>query len=284
MPANIKVMDIMRKDVAYATLPGSRDEVHSLLKAKKVSGVPVLKDGKVVGIVSRANLLKKPEEEQLALLMTRNPITISPNEDIAVASKILLENNIRRLPVVEDERLVGIISVADIVAAIADMNITDHVGKYMNPVSVPVWTDTPLNVVARIMELARTKAVTVIDNHLEVVGIITDRDIINASIIEDTVEMSDMSSGNDDDDWTWESMRDTMSIYYNVARVKVPEIPAKSIMVTDLIKAAFISSVSECALKMKRNRIDQMPIVNANQRFLGLLKDRNLLHAIKDTE
>ena len=284
MPANIKVMDIMRKDVAYATLPGSRDEVHSLLKAKRVSGVPVLKDGKVVGIVSRANLLKKPEEEQLALLMTRNPITISPNEDIAVASKILLENNIRRLPVVEDERLVGIISVADIVAAIADMNITDHVGKYMNPVSVPVWTDTPLNVVARIMELARTKAVTVIDNHLEVVGIITDRDIINASIIEDTVEMSDMSSGNDDDDWTWESMRDTMSIYYNVARVKVPEIPAKSIMVTDLIKAAFISSVSECALKMKRNRIDQMPIVNANQRFLGLLKDRNLLHAIKDTE
>lgn len=284
MPANIKVMDIMRKDVAYATLPGSRDEVHSLLKAKKVSGVPVLKDGKVVGIVSRANLLKKPEEEQLALLMTRNPITISPNEDIAVASKILLENNIRRLPVVEDERLVGIISVADIVAAIADMNITDHVGKYMNPVSVPVWTDTPLNVVARIMELARTKAVTVIDNHLEVVGIITDRDIINASIIEDTVEMSDMSSGNDDDDWTWESMRDTMSIYYNVARVKVPEIPAKNIMVTDLIKAAFISSVSECALKMKRNRIDQMPIVNANQRFLGLLKDRNLLHAIKDTE
>lgn len=284
MPANIKVMDIMRKDVAYATLPGSRDEVHSLLKAKRVSGVPVLKDGKVVGIVSRANLLKKPEEEQLALLMTRNPITISPNEDIAVASKILLENNIRRLPVVEDERLVGIISVADIVAAIADMNITDHVGKYMNPVSVPVWTDTPLNVVARIMELARTKAVTVIDNHLEVVGIITDRDIINASIIEDTVEMSDMSSGNDDDDWTWESMRDTMSIYYNVARVKVPEIPAKNIMVTDLIKAAFISSVSECALKMKRNRIDQMPIVNANQRFLGLLKDRNLLHAIKDAE
>lgn len=284
MPANIKVMDIMRKDVAYATLPGSRDEVHSLLKAKRVSGVPVLKDGKVVGIVSRANLLKKPEEEQLALLMTRNPITISPNEDIAVASKILLENNIRRLPVVEDERLVGIISVADIVAAIADMNITDHVGKYLNPVSVPVWTDTPLNVVARIMELARTKAVTVIDNHLEVVGIITDRDIINASIIEDTVEMSDMSSGNDDDDWTWESMRDTMSIYYNVARVKVPEIPAKNIMVTDLIKAAFISSVSECALKMKRNRIDQMPIVNANQRFLGLLKDRNLLHAIKDAE
>jgi CBS domain-containing protein len=52
------------------------------------------------------------------------------------------------------------------------------------------------------------------------------------------------------------------------------------IMVKDLVKAAYISGVSECALKMKRNRIDQIPIVNANQRFLGLLRDRNLLRAI----
>jgi CBS domain-containing protein len=284
MLQSVKVMDIMRTDVAYATLPGSRDEVHSLLKEKRVSGVPVLKDGKVVGIVSRANLLKNPEEEQLALLMTRNPITIEPHVDITVAAKILLENNIRRLPVVEDGKLLGIISVADIIAVLADMNIVEHVGQYLNPVSVPVWTDSPLNVVARIMELAKTKAVPVIDSQLEVVGIITDRDIINASIIEDTVEMADMSNGADDDEWTWESMRDTMSIYYSVSRVKVPPIPAKDIMVKDLIKAAYISGVSECALKMKRNRIDQIPIVNANQRFLGLLRDRNLLRAIVNNQ
>lgn len=284
MPKNVKVMDIMRTDVAYATLPGSRDEVHSLLKEKRVSGVPVLKDGKVVGIVSRANLLKNPEEEQLALLMTRNPITIEPHVDITVASKILLESNIRRLPVVEDEKLVGILSVADIIAVLAEMNIVEHVGQYLSPSSVPVWTDTPLNVVARIMELARTKAVPVIDSRLEVVGIITDRDIINASIIEDTVEMADMSNGADDDEWTWESMRDTMSIYYSVSRVKVPSVPAKDIMVKDLVKAAYISGISECALKMKRNRIDQIPIVNANQRFLGLLRDRNLLKAIVNSD
>ncbi|MBN2110294.1 MAG: CBS domain-containing protein [Methanosarcinaceae archaeon] len=280
MPKNVKVMDIMRTDVAYATLPGSRDEVHVILKDKRVSGVPVLKDGKVVGIVSRANLLRNPEEEQLALLMTRDPITINPSVDITVASRILLENGIRRLPVVEDSKLCGIISVADIVAVLAEMNIPDHVGQYLNQVSVPVWTDTPLNVVARIMELAKSKAVPVIDSDLEVVGIITDRDVISASVIEDSVEVADMSNGSDDDEWTWESMRDTMSIYYSVSRVKVPDIPARDVMVSDLVKAAYISGVSECALKMKRNRIDQIPIVNANQRFLGLLKDRNLLKAI----
>ncbi len=284
MPKNIKVSDIMKKEVAYATLPGSRDEIHVLLKEKKVSGVPVLKEGKVVGVVSRANLLKNPEEEQLALLMTRNPILIEPDLDITKAAKILLDNDIRRLPVVKDEKLVGIISVADIIASIAEMGINDHVGQYLSPYVVPVWTDTPLNVAARIMELAGSKAVPVIDSALEVVGIITDRDIISASIIEDSVEMSDMSNGSDDDEWTWESMRDTMSIYYSVSRVKVPSIPVKDIMVSDLVKAAYISGVSECALKMKRNRIDQVPIVNANQIFVGLLRDRNLMEAILNSE
>lgn len=282
MPKNIKVSDIMKTNVAYATIPGSRDEVYTLLKDKKVSGMPVLKDGKVVGIVSRANLLKNPEEEQLALLMTRDPIVIDPDTDITVASKVLLDNDIRRLPVVNCDKLIGIISVADIVAAIAEMGIDDHVGQYLSPTVVPVWTDTPLNVTARIMELAKSKAAPVIDSNLEVVGIITDRDIINASIIEDSVEMSDMSSGSDEDEWTWESIRDTLSIYYSVSKVKVPDIPVKNIMVTDLVKAAYISGVSECALKMKRGRIDQIPIVNANQKFLGLLRDRNIMQAIAE--
>lgn len=284
MPKNTKVSDIMKKEVAFATLPGSRDEVHTLLKDKRVSGVPVLKDSKVVGIVSRANLLNNPEEEQLALLMTRDPLTIDPDVDITVAAKMLLENNIRRLPVVREDKLMGIMSVADIVAAIAEMEIVEHVGQYIDPTVVPIWTETPLNVAARVMELAKSKAAPVIDSDLEVVGIITDRDVISASVIEDSVEMSDMSNGSDDDEWTWESMRDTMSIYYSVSRVKVPNTPIKNVMVKEIVKAAYISGVSECALKMKRNKIDQIPVVNANQRFLGLLRDRNLMKAIIDME
>lgn len=49
MPKNIFIEDIMVRDVACATLPGSRDEVLKILKNKHISGVPVLKDSKVVG-------------------------------------------------------------------------------------------------------------------------------------------------------------------------------------------------------------------------------------------
>ena len=280
MPKNTIIEEIMVRDVTCATLPGSRDEVLKILKDKHISGVPVLKDNKVVGLVTRTNLLKKPEEEQLALLMARDPTTIAPDADITDAARLLLDNRIRRLPVVENDKLVGLVTIADLIGSMADLNMSGPIGQYLNNGVVPVWNETPLPVVARVMELAHVKAAPVLDSNLDLVGIISDRDIISASVIEDTVEMSDMSAGADDDAWTWESMRDTMSIYYSVSRIKVPNIIAKDIMVKDPITAASISGVSDCARKMKRSKIDQMPVVNANQKLLGILRDRDLLKAL----
>jgi CBS domain-containing protein len=284
MPKNIFIEDIMVRDVASATLPGSRDEVLKILKNKHISGVPVLKDSKVVGIVTRTNLLQNPEEEQLALLMTRNPITISPGSDLQTAARLLIEHGIRRLPVVDEGKLVGLVTVADVVGTIADMNIDIPIKDYVEKEVVAIYSETPLPVVARIMELASVKAVPVLDANLELIGIISDRDIISASVIEDSVEVSDMSAGQDDDAWTWESMRDTMSIYYSVSRIKVPNMIANDVMIREPITATYIASVSDCARKMKRNRIDQIPIINSNRKLQGLLRDYDLLKPLIDAE
>lgn len=284
MPKSIFIEDIMVRDVAGVTLPGSRDEVLKILKNKHISGVPVLKDSKVVGIVTRTNLLQNPEEEQLALLMTRNPITTSPGSDLQAAARLLLENHIRRLPVVDEGKLVGLVTVADVVGTIADMNIDIPIKDYVEKEVVAIYSQTPLPVVARIMELASVKAVPVLDSNLELVGIISDRDIIAASTIEDSVEVSDMSAGSDDDAWTWESMRDTMSIYYSVSRIKVPNLIANDIMIREPITATYITSVSDCARKMKRSRIDQVPIINSNRKLQGLLRDHDLLKPLIDSE
>ena len=284
MPKNIFIEDIMVRDVACATLPGSRDEVLKILKNKHISGVPVLKDSKVVGIVTRTNLLQNPEEEQLALLMTRDPTTISPGSDLQAAARLLLQHGIRRLPVVDDGKLVGLVTVADVVGTIADMNIDIPIKDYVEKEVVAIYSETPLPVVARIMELAGVKAVPVLDAALELIGIISDRDVISASVIEDSVEMSDMSAGQDDDAWTWESMRDTMSIYYSVSRIKVPNLSGSDVMIREPITATYIASVSDCARKMKRNRIDQIPIINSNRKLQGLLRDHDLLKPLIESE
>jgi CBS domain-containing protein len=281
-PENICVEDVMIGEVASARLPGSRDEVLEILKTKHISGVPIVKNGELLGIVTRTDLLKNPEEEQIALIMTRNPVTIPPGKSIAEAARLILGNNIRRLPVVENGKLLGILTIADIVGAIAKMNITTPISDYFGNHVVTVWSETPISIVGVIMELADVKAVPILDLNLALVGVASDKDLIGASIIEDRTEVSNMSSGSDDDAWTWESLRDTMSLYYSVSKIKLPNYPIKDIIKYKGEPETVVSSsqVSESAKKMRRKRLDQIPVITSSRNLLGLLRDKDLLKAI----
>ncbi|NLI62505.1 MAG: CBS domain-containing protein [Methanosarcinaceae archaeon] len=281
----LKVEDIMVKDVYSASLPGTRDDVLDILRNKNISGVPVLKDDKVVGIVSRTNILKNPEEEQLALIMSRNPITINLGSTIFDAARLLYEKKIRRLPVVENGKLKGLITTSDVISSISKMGIDSQIKPYVKENVYTIWTGTPLSIVSYQMQLADVKACPVIDSDMNLAGILSDRDIVSASVIEDRVEKSDMSSGTDDDDWTWESMRDILNIYYSVSKVRLP--PGKvasDLMVKNPITAMPISKVGDCALRMRRNKIDQMPIVDTDGKLCGILRDHDLLKALIDAE
>ena len=71
------VSDFMSTDVVTVEIPGNRDDVLKILKRTGISGVPVLKEGRLVGIITRRDLLSKSEETQLGLLMTSDPVTIA---------------------------------------------------------------------------------------------------------------------------------------------------------------------------------------------------------------
>ena len=116
--------DFMTKDVVTVEIPSSRDDVLRILKRTGISGVPVVKgeEKKLLGIVTRKDILRKPEETQIALLMTSEPLTIEPETDIAEAARIMTEMRIRRLPVIDKGNLVGILSASDIISAVATMS------------------------------------------------------------------------------------------------------------------------------------------------------------------
>ena len=282
MPQYTKVEDMMIRNVAYTTLPGSRDEILEILKEKHVSGVPVVKNNEVVGIVTRTDLLKNPEEEQLAILMTRDPITVSPEQSMVEASVIILNYGIRRLPVVEDNILVGIITLADIIGAIANFNITQPIQELMDGKTVVVWDKTPVSIVGMIMEMSEAKAAPVVNLSREVLGVICDKDLINMSVIEDYTEHSDMSAGSGEDEWTWESMRDTMSLYYSVSRIKLPDSPVAEVMKYKRNPVTVVPSttVSDAARIMKRNHINQIPVLSADNKLEGMIYDFDLLKAL----
>lgn len=276
----ITVRDIMVEDVAYVTVPGKREEVMEIFKEKYISGVPVVKDGKVVGAVTRQDLLRKPVEEQIALLMTRNPFVISPEATIAEAAKVIRSRGIRRLPVVDGKNLVGIVTVADFIREIATWEDKTPVSDYIRNKTLALWDEMPLSVAGRLMELARAKAVPVLNSAFEIVGLMSDQDLINAAVIEEGIGRSDVSSGSDGDEWSLDGMRDTKKLYYSVSRIRLPDKLVKDIMVKEVVTATRNFGVSACAKKMSEGRFDQLPVISARGKLIGMLIDRDLLRVL----
>lgn len=86
--------------------------------------LPVVSDGKLVGIVSDRDLREHRghlEQVKLNGIMTERPVTVTPESTIEAAAQIMLERQIGGLPVVADGKLVGLITSSDIMRAFLDV-------------------------------------------------------------------------------------------------------------------------------------------------------------------
>ena len=98
-----------------------RDAVN-LLAERKIGALPVLRAGRVAGIMSERDIIYCLKSDGAAVLdwpvekiMTAPAITVEPSADILGALSLMTRRRIRHLPVVEDERLVGLVSIGDLV-------------------------------------------------------------------------------------------------------------------------------------------------------------------------
>lgn len=99
-----------------------RDAV-KLLAENKIGSLPVTRQGKVAGIMSERDIVYCLAREGAAVLdfrvervMTAPAITVTPDVPVLSALSTMSRRRIRHLPVVEDERLIGIVSIGDLVA------------------------------------------------------------------------------------------------------------------------------------------------------------------------
>lgn len=144
----MKAHAIMSRNVITATPAKPVREIAALMTEKRISGIPVVSaDGKVVGIVSESDLLRRSEigteptrkwwlnffsdPDALARqytkthglraedVMTRPVISVSEDADLSEIASTLERQKIKRLPVLRDGKLVGIISRADLVRALS---------------------------------------------------------------------------------------------------------------------------------------------------------------------
>jgi CBS domain-containing protein len=109
------------------------DQVKTILKSVGEPGptmLPVLEKGKLVGVVTKADLLPLVKSrEQLESIMQRKLHVISPDDRVIHARRVMINEGIARLPVVEKNKLVGIISDIEIALAFASLKKSFSVGK-----------------------------------------------------------------------------------------------------------------------------------------------------------
>jgi CBS domain-containing protein len=154
----MKAADIMISNVITVTADSDVVEVAKTLLSNRISGVPVIdKSGRIVGIVSEGDLLRRAEvgterhrswwlqlltsKETLAQdfvqshgrkvgdVMTRGVVTVAPDTPLSDVATALEKHGIKRVPVVKDGKLVGIVSRANLLQALASMRKDVQPGK-----------------------------------------------------------------------------------------------------------------------------------------------------------
>lgn len=275
----MKVEEVMSTDLIVGYVPGTVKSALNLLAKHNVSGMPILKKDtkKVVGILTRTDIFKNADEEQLALIMSKEVHSVTNDQDIKDAAKLLLEKRIHGLPVVNKKKnLVGIISPKDVLKVLSDKNERETENYFTNIVA-PTYQDTPINIAMEIINITNENALPVLNDELKLSGIVTDGDLFKLSHIHESVSQTNMGMGGDEDQWTWEGIRDTVRLHYSTSEVTLPQIPVKEIMITDVVKGFKNTTVSEIANSMLKHDISHIPIVDANDRLIGMISDIDLM-------
>jgi len=124
LPTDRKIVpDVIKspQDLATVTPDISVAEVSALMTDRRIGAILVLEKGKLAGIFTERDALTRvlakgvdPAATAVGKVMTRNPDTIQPTESVQTALDLMAERGYRHLPVIDDGKLYGIISIRDL--------------------------------------------------------------------------------------------------------------------------------------------------------------------------
>ena len=117
----MKIRKLMVKDVITLQTGASAYDAVKLMNKNGIGCLVALDNGKIVGILTESDLLervlekcKNPKETRVSEIMTRQVIVGKPDMQLVEAARLMFENKVKKLPIVERNRLAGIVTLTDI--------------------------------------------------------------------------------------------------------------------------------------------------------------------------
>jgi CBS domain-containing protein len=281
----VKVKEVMKTEFARASVPGNRDTVLQIMSEHGNTAIPLVKKDteELAGMVSRLDLMRKPEEDQSALLMDRDPPVIAQSNDIKDAVRILLQEGIRRLPVIDSKRrLKGMLTVHQVIRKVISVKYTEElITPFVERKVTAVWENTPIQAAYTIMRLASTDVLPVISEKGDLVGIISVTDIMNLSEIVRERRSTSVSAASEGTDWSWDA---TTILYITTNELQLPDKPVSEVMVGGIITTYEQATIGEVTKVMRRHDIDQLPVTDAKGELIGIIRDKDLMRILLETE
>lgn len=115
-------------------------EAIKLMADRNIGALPVMEGERLIGLFSERDYTRKvvlmgrtSRDTQVGAIMTREPVTVGPAETVNECMELMTEHRVRHLPVVEDGRLLGILSIGDLVKWIisAQTATIEHLTRYV---------------------------------------------------------------------------------------------------------------------------------------------------------
>jgi len=126
----MKVQDLMTSNVTSCSPDTCCEEAAKLMKEQNVGSIPITEGKKLIGIVTDRDIVVNCvaagipcKETHVEQVMTRNPVTCTPDTDAHDAARLMASEQIRRLPVVQQGNLIGICSLGDL--AVVDIHVNE---------------------------------------------------------------------------------------------------------------------------------------------------------------
>ncbi len=194
---NEDVREIMKKDVVSL---GVKDNISNAIKTmieRNIGGIPIVDDDNaVVGIVTERDFVRTVADittsKSIKEYMSNKVVTASPDISIGEATRTMIEKGFRRIPIVKEDVLLGIVTASDIMRYLGSGEIFQKLmtGDVSDAFKVPVkslilrdiiWTNSGIDIgeAAALMLKNKVGALPIIDDG-ELCGILTERDIIKA--------------------------------------------------------------------------------------------------------
>jgi len=121
MKTGVKVADAMTNEPKYISPSATLKQCINQMKLDRIGSLLIIENEKLLGIITETDLIQKAFAENkditelVTTIMTQNTITINPDEDIYEALKLMQQHQVTRLPVIKNEKLVGLLTIKDVI-------------------------------------------------------------------------------------------------------------------------------------------------------------------------